>query len=106
PAVNEVDQPAGRRNDDVCLRGALALILKPNAAVHGGNLHALRVDDAAELVGDLRCELTSRNEDERGGTLLVLLQPLDDGDGERERLAGSGARLGEHVASGDRVGKD
>ena len=59
--------------------------------------------DRADVVHDLRGELTRRCEDQRGGSRIVGVDPLDERDSERERLARAGGRFGEHVAAGENV---
>jgi len=60
----------------------------------------------AQVADDLDRQLAGRREDQRGGTCGGVLQALDQGNPEGERLARAGRRLREHVVPGEHVGDD
>ena len=108
--VEMIDQPPGRRDDDVdAARQFLRLRTVGHAAEHDGAREAEPGAVAGEALGDLARELPRRREDQRAAgarlrPLAALRQPLEDRQREGTRLAG--ARLGdaEHVASGEHIG--
>ena len=103
--VQEILEPARCRDDDVCGFRALGLRAERRAAVHGRDAQPLRCGDERDLGCDLQRELARRNEDERRRR-IARLRALDDRECKGERLAGSGRRLREHVAAGERVRED
>jgi hypothetical protein len=103
--VREVLEAPGRRDQDVGAARPLRLRTDLRAAVHGRDAQPARLRHVAELIGDLDGQLARRDEHQSGGA-TGRLDSLDDRDRERERLAGAGPRLGEHVAPGQGVGHD
>ena len=72
-----------------------------NAAVDGGDAQSTSMGNAADLLHDLRRELTRGRQDERGWTPVLRVQPLHHRKAERERLARAGGGLRYHVATGE-----
>jgi hypothetical protein len=105
PALDEVLQSARRCDDD--MRGARTLRLggEWSAAVDGRDAKALRRCERRRFRGDLGGKLASRNEDEHRRSGRLGVRPLDDRQGERERLARARGRLRKHVATVERVRK-
>ena len=101
-AVDEILQPAGRRDDHVRGFRLVRLRLERHPAVHRRDLD-LVAGDQRELLGHLHAELTRRDEHERRGARLGRVEALEDRDRERERLAGSGRALGQDVAAAQRL---
>ena len=77
-----------------------------HAAVDGRHAKLLRARDDAELLGDLRRQLSRRDEHERAHARVAVAEALRDRDGERERLARARRRAREDVETGERVRKD
>src|SRR5439155_21898043 len=93
-------------DEDVRALDALRLCADRDAAIRGRDLQPLRGCERLELIGHLSGELARRHEHERRGARVGGDGALDDRQGEGERLAGSGGRLGEHVEPGERVRKN
>ena len=104
-ALEQVVQPAGRRDEDV--RGACPPGLggDRNAAVDGGCVELAR-RKRIELARDLCGQLARRDEDERRRARPGCLETLHDRDREAERLARARRGLGEHVAACECFGKN
>src|SRR5205085_10609912 len=64
------------------------------------------VRDATDVIDDLCGELAGRRQHERGRTLVLGGDPLDERDPEGERLARAGRRLGDDISPGHRVADD
>jgi hypothetical protein len=105
-AVEEVLEPAGRRDDDLRAGGVLGLLLDADAAVDGGDLERTSVRHRPDLLDDLRDQLAGRRQDQRRGTAVGRLDLVDHRHAEGERLAGTGRGLREHVATGEHVSDD
>src|SRR5204862_6457539 len=106
PALRKILEAARRGDEDVRLLGALALGAERNAAVGRCHAEAIRLGEGVEILGDLRRQLPSRYEDERGWTGIGCRGALDDGQREGEGLAGSRRRADEDIHAGERVGED
>src|SRR4051794_2930526 len=106
-ALEEVLEAAGGRDEDV-RAGRLALLLgDADAAVGDRHLERAGVRQRAQLLDDLDRELARRGEHEGRRTGRgVGLEQVHHRDAEGQRLAGSGRRLGEHVAPVQDVGDD
>jgi hypothetical protein len=76
------------------------------AAVDGCHAQPSRACEGGALLRDLDCELTRRDEDERRRSRGRDVSPLDDRDGEGNRLAGPRRGLGEQIDAFERVGDD
>ena len=105
-ALDQVEQPAGRRDEHVRAARLLGLVVDPDAAVDGGDLEPAGVHDAGQLVDDLRGELTRRGEHQGGGPGALGVDQVGHRNAEGERLAGAGRRLDEHVVPFEHVGHD
>ena len=105
-ALEQVVEPTGCRDQDVRMTRALRLSVERNAAVDGGDAELARRDDCRELTRDLGSQLARRHQDERCRMALAGFEPFHDRDREAERLARTGRRLGEHVASRECLGED
>ena len=105
-ALDEILQPAGRRDDDVRALELLRLRADRSAAVGEADLDALRRGERLDLLGDLERELAGRHEHERRRGLAVGGRPLDERDAEGERLARARRRLREDVATREGVRED
>ncbi len=107
PAFDQVPQSAGRGDQD--LRAAvqhLRLAADRHPADHGGRPQPRRLGVRGEGLGDLLRELTGGDQDQRERAPRFGLLPGgtgQQGETERERLAGAGAAPRQHVASGQRV---
>ena len=87
-AVDQVEQPSRRRDEDVRARGEPRLLDDPGAAVHGGDRERACVGDRAQVIDDLDCQLARGREHERGRAAASrVLQALDHRHPEGERLA-------------------
>jgi hypothetical protein len=64
-AIDQVEQPSRRRDEDVCARGEPRLLDDPGAPVHGRDRQRPGVRDRAHVVVDLDRELPSWREDQR-----------------------------------------
>ena len=105
-ALEEILEAARGGDDHVRTRGLAGLLLEADAAVHRADAQREGVGDLARLLDDLRGELAGRGEDQRGGARCrVRVEAVQQRDHERERLAGAGRALGEHVAAFEDVGK-
>ena len=107
-AVEQVEGPAGRRDDDVDagLQGA-QLPDDRRAAVDRQHAGAEVLAVAVQGLRHLDGELAGRHEDEadRGAFGAVRGQQLEDRQGERRGLAGAGGGLAEQVLAGQQ-GRD
>ena len=115
-AVAQVDQAAGRADDDVDARGQrVELGVVADAAVDRQDAQAAVLARQVQVVGDLERELAGGDDDERlrlalgqVGVVGVLGgdAALEHRDAEREGLAGAGAGLADQVGAhqGDREG--
>jgi hypothetical protein len=111
-AVGEVDEPAGRADDDVDPRlEGLELRVVADAAVDRQHAHAAAARGEVEVVGDLDRELARRGHDQRLRLALGNLgvvgvargdAALDDRDAEGQGLAGAGAGLADQVGAEER----
>ena len=108
PLVDEIEQAARRRHDDlgrVAQRNLLPVLV--DAAVDDGVTHRDVAAVGRHALGNLRGELTRRREDEdanpRAGGRLELLQDRQD---ERGGLPGAGLGAGEDVAAREDVRDD
>ena len=106
PALDEVLQAAGCRDQDVGSAGALRLAGDRRASVDGGDAKLLHLGERLELGRHLGGELARRNEHERGRLAVSGLGPLQDRQAEGKGLARAGRGLGQHVQAGERVRKD
>ena len=107
PALDEILEAAGRRDQDVGAARALRLARDRRAAVDGRDAELLRAwPISSSSAGDLRRELAGRHEDERRRLAVGGLGALDDRQAEGEGLARAGRRLGQHVEAGERVRED
>ncbi len=106
-ALDEIVQPARRRDDDLGAAQPLRLRGDGCAAVDGRDAEPARRAERRQLLGHLQRELAGRGEARAppGRGSSVEMQ-LDDREPEGERLAGAGRRLAEDVAAGERVGDD
>ena len=85
-----VDEPPGRRDDDLAaFAERLRLPAHADAADDHGATHAPAVAEALELLADLQGELTRRRENERPRPDLAG-EPFQDRQEERGGLAGAG----------------
>ncbi len=105
-SLEQVLEPAGRRDQDVGALGELGLALDAGAAVDGRDRERAGVRDRAQLLDDLTGQLARRHEHECGGARVGGLDAVDERHAEGERLARAGGRLDEHVAPGEHVGDD
>ena len=112
-AGRQVEQPTRRTDDHVDAgREHVELRLVGDPAVDRQRAGATVLAGQLEVVGDLKRELTGRRDDEglrfAGGGQLVVVgvvrgdDALEDRDGERQRLAGTGARLTDQVGAHQR----
>ena len=101
--LEEVVEPAGRRDEHV--RAARLLRLRPDghAAVDRCDAQALRLGQRPEVGCDLGGELAGRDEHERRRLAAGAGGALDERQTERERLAGAGRGLGEDVEPAERI---
>ena len=106
PALDQVEEAAGSRDEDVGLARLVDLAADGRAAVDGGDVEALRRGERRDVRRDLQGELARRHEDERAREGVPRGGALDERQPEGERLAGARRRLGEDVESGERVGED
>ena len=111
PTVGQVEQPARRADDDLDAVGqCLQLGLVAHPAVQGDDAGVALGGRDREVLADLAGQLTRRGDDQRlrgarlGQRVEVALAGDDDAlqqrDAERQRLAGAGARLADHVGAG------
>ena len=111
--ADEVEQPAGRRDEDLDA-GAQRLDLRVHrdAAVDDGRAQRHGPAVGADALVDLHRELAGRDEDERADRMAgrrerrvrVRPEPIEDGQREGGGLAGPGLRRGEDVAAGEDEG--
>src|SRR3954451_20115976 len=106
PAVQEVQQPAGRGDEHVGTPRALRLGVQADAAVDCRDAQGARGGDGSDLGDDLTGELAGGREDEREGPAARGGRAVDQRDAEGQRLARAGGGLDEHVAAGEHVGDD
>ncbi len=102
PAVDQVLQAAGRRDDDVRVTGGVGLRANRDAAVDGRDREVAGGGEELDLLCHLEGELARGNEDERGGARVVVRHPLDERNREGEGLARARRRLGEQVGARER----
>ena len=98
-----VEEPSGRRDDDLRAGAQRALLRAHVDAAHDG--HRREPDVVAErqrLLVDLQRQLARRREDERAELAVrrPAVQALQDRQEERRRLAGAGGRAADQVAAG------
>ena len=107
PALDQVEEAAGRGDEDVRALRAWS-IWRPigRAAVDGRDRQPLRRGERRDVRRDLDRELARRDEDERAGRAFRGGGALDERQPEGERLARAGRRLGEDVEAGERVRED
>jgi len=105
-ALEQVVQPSGRGDQDVCLACTPRLRVDGLAAVDGADAKALGCGERLDVRGDLCRELAGRHEHECGRLAAARRGALDERKPEGKRLAGSGRRLGEDVAARERVWDD
>ena len=103
PAVEQVLHPTRGRDDDVRPGGELGLCAERYAAKYGSDSQVARRGDRCHRLGYLDGELARGDEDESRGRWHRCLEPLDDGNREGERLAGSGPGLRKDVVAGEGV---
>jgi hypothetical protein len=104
--VQQVDEPAGRRHDDVGVAYASDLPADGHAAVDRGDAHADAAAQRREHVGDLLREFPGRDEHETAGRPIAAAGPGQPGQqrqAEGQRLARARLGTAEHVTSGQRV---
>src|SRR5262249_15474938 len=98
-AVDEILEPPGGGDDHVCGLRLAGLRFYGHAAVDGDGLQASAADES-ELLRHLHAELARGDEHERERAAVAGLGvTLDDGDRERERLAGTRRALREDVTA-------
>ena len=105
--LGQVEQPAGRADDDVdALAQRVDLRLVGPAAVDGEHAGAELLAGGGEVAGDLHGELAGRRDDQRlrrgAAWPPGSVEPVEQRDAEAERLAGAGAGLADQVAAGQR----
>ena len=108
--LREVEQPAGRRHQDVAAAAQGGdLRIDAHAAEHlvGAQLHVLAV--VARALGHLRGELAGRRQHQRtrraaGAVRLIGGEALQNGQHETGGFAGAGLGAGEHIAAGKHGG--
>jgi hypothetical protein len=105
-ALEQVLEPSGGGDEDVCAARRADLLLEADAAVDGAHAEVAGGGQRLQLVDDLGGELARRSEHERGRARCVGRHTVDDRRAEGERLARARGRLGEHVAAGEHVGDD
>ena len=88
--LDQVEQAAGRGDEDVRASREPRLLDDPRAAVDGGDRQGSRVGDRPELIDDLDGELARGGQHERRGTGVAVAEQLDHRDPEGERLARAG----------------
>ena len=106
PALEEILEPARRGDHDVGPACELGLLLEPNAAVDRGDREPPDPSDVANLIDDLRGELASWREHQRGRLAAVGLEQVGDRQAEGQGLARAGRGLNENVAPGEDIGDD
>ena len=89
-ALDQVEEAAGCRDEDVRVLGTLGLRAESGAAVDGCDLQALRFRVGPQVLDDLRGELAGGDEDECAGAVAAGRRALDERDPEGERLARPG----------------
>jgi hypothetical protein len=103
-ALGDVLEASRRRDEDVRARRTLRLLAELRAAVGDADAQALGPRDVLEVVGDLLRELAGWDEDQRRRRRAAPVEPLDDRQRERERLARARLRASEDVLALERVG--
>ena len=108
--LEQVDESARRRHDDVGVAHAGNLPADRHTAVDRGDAHADAAAQRRERVGDLLGEFAGRDEDQAAGCLLAPpvrggREPGQHRKAEGQRLARPGLGAAEHVAAGQRIGK-
>ena len=104
--LDQVEEPAGRRDEDVSVAGLLDLRPDRSAAVDRLDAQALGLGERAQVGSDLERELAGRAEDERARPGVRAGGALDERQAEGECLAGARRRLGENVETCERVRQD
>ena len=110
-AVEQVYQPAGRRDHDVDTPPhPLDLAPDRHPAVDRGDSHAERLAERREHIGDLTGEFAGRHENQGPGRFLPPpgwrgREPGQHRQAEGQRLARAGLRAAEDVAAGQCVRK-
>jgi hypothetical protein len=105
PALDEVLEPAGRRDEHVRGLRALALRAERDAAVDGDDAKLLRAGERLELLRDLDAELARRDEHERRRARVVGLVRSTIGSANASVLpepVGDRARMSSRRAVGQR----
>ncbi|SUJ33288.1 Uncharacterised protein [Sphingomonas paucimobilis] len=103
--LDQIDQPAGRRDQDVdAARQVLPVLVDAGAAKDGRDRQLGKFGIALRIVGDLAGQFASRGEDEhpamgRQDALVRLDQTLDRREDESGGLAGAGLRDAEQIAA-------
>ncbi|CAB4965472.1 unannotated protein [freshwater metagenome] len=98
--VREVDDAAGRSDDDIdAVAQGVDLGFVGAAAVDGEHAHAAQASGPLEVGCDLESELAGRADDEGLGAIAVTLEvdPLEERNAEAEGLAGAGLGLSDEV---------
>ena len=102
-ALQMIEDAARRARDDLRALLELAdLLLHGSAAVDGGGADAAVLAEALEFPRALERELARGGEDEGLHHRLVRHPAIDQGQRERRRLAGAGARLDDEVLALER----
>ncbi len=110
PAIDEIEQTAGRGDENVDAEREIALLLADgDAAEHhrGGELQVAAI--GAEAVGDLAGQFAGRAQHENAAALAdgsagIFRQAMEDRQRERRRLAGAGLGDAADVAAGHHIG--
>ena len=89
-AVEQVEQPARGRDQQVRLARLLDLRLDADAAEDGQRLEPARLRERPGVVHDLRRQLAGGREDERGGAPGPGVEGIEDRRDERQGLARPG----------------
>ena len=103
-AVDQVGEPARRGDDEVdTVTQACGLTTDRHATEHRHGAQVEGLGHAGEVALDLGGELAGGHQDQAAGRLRAALaagEGVEDGDAERQGLAGAGAGAAEHVRAG------
>ena len=108
-AIEQIDQPPGRRNDDVdAAAHPVDLATDRHAAIDGRDAHAERLAERREHIGDLTGQLAGRHKNQSPWRLLPPpgrrgREPCQYRQAEGQRLARAGLRAAEDVPACQRV---
>jgi hypothetical protein len=99
-ALDEVEHPAHRADDDLAAGAQLGLLRADRrAAEHRHDVDALALAVGADRLGDLDAQLARRREHERLDVGVARVDVLDHRQAERGGLARPGLGLADHVAA-------